>query len=83
MTVALKAPPPTNTAPTTWYPPLNAMATAAPPSDFQFWLDQEIDLLFCANDISCMKQAAADYLGAARAILERKAASESPLAGKR
>jgi 4-hydroxy-2-oxoheptanedioate aldolase len=57
------------------------VATAAPPSDFQFWLDQEIDLLFCANDISCLKKAAADCVSEARAILDRKAAGEPALAG--
>jgi 4-hydroxy-2-oxoheptanedioate aldolase len=45
------------------------VATACGPADYQFWLDQNIDLLFCANDIACLKQAAGDYLNEARRIL--------------
>jgi 4-hydroxy-2-oxoheptanedioate aldolase len=45
------------------------IATAAPPSDFQFWLDQKIDLLFCTNDIACLKRGAALALEEARALL--------------
>ena len=54
------------------------VATACSPSDYDFWLDLGIDLLFCINDITCLKQAAGDALSRARAILERSA-----LAGKR
>ncbi|HEV2134538.1 MAG TPA: aldolase/citrate lyase family protein [Terracidiphilus sp.] len=47
-----------------------SVATACAPEEFGFWLGLEIDLLFCANDISCLKQAAGDLLGSARKILE-------------
>ena len=47
------------------------VATACAPADFQFWLDLGIDLLFCANDIACLKQAAGDFLDEARRILNR------------
>lgn len=50
------------------------VATACSPSDYAFWLDLQVDLLFCANDISCLKQAAGDCLGEARSILERRSA---------
>ncbi len=45
------------------------IATACGPSDFQFWLDQQIDLLFCTNDIACLKRGAALALDEARALL--------------
>jgi 2-keto-3-deoxy-L-rhamnonate aldolase RhmA len=47
------------------------VATACAPDEFAFWLELGVDLLFCANDISCLKQAAGDSLGEARKILER------------
>lgn len=46
------------------------IATACAPDEFAFWLGLGIDLLFCTNDISCLKQAAGDWLGDARRILE-------------
>lgn len=49
------------------------IATACAPEEYDFWLSLEIDLLFCTNDVACLKQAAADLLGEARGILERKA----------
>lgn len=49
------------------------VATASAPDEYDFWLEQNVDLLFCTNDISCLKQAAGDLLGNARAILERGA----------
>jgi 4-hydroxy-2-oxoheptanedioate aldolase len=45
------------------------IASACGPSDFQFWLDQQIDLLFCANDIACLKRGAALALEEAKALL--------------
>jgi 2-keto-3-deoxy-L-rhamnonate aldolase RhmA len=45
------------------------IASACGPSDFKFWLDQNIDLLFCANDIACLKRGAALALDEARALL--------------
>jgi 2-keto-3-deoxy-L-rhamnonate aldolase RhmA len=59
------------------------VATACSPSDYGFWLDLQIDLLFCANDISCLKQTAADCLGEARALLERQSAQRSPQSADR
>lgn len=53
------------------------VATACAPEDYSFWLDLDIDLLFCTNDIACLKQAAGDLLGEARSILERKSARAS------
>ena len=47
------------------------VATACSPSDYPFWLNLGIDLLFCTNDITCLKQAAGDFLDEARGILER------------
>ena len=47
------------------------VATMCSPQDFPFWLGLNIDLLFCANDISCMKQAAGDTLTQCREIFEK------------
>ena len=47
------------------------IATACAPDEYAFWLGLGIDLLFCTNDISCLKQAAGDWLKNARQILER------------
>lgn len=47
------------------------IASACGPSDFQFWLDQKIDLLFCANDIACLKRGAALALDEAKALLPK------------
>jgi 2-keto-3-deoxy-L-rhamnonate aldolase RhmA len=45
------------------------IASACGPSDFKFWLDQKIDLLFCTNDIACLKRGAALALDEARALV--------------
>ena len=47
------------------------VATACAPADFAFWLNLGIDLLFCANDLACLKQAAGDSLAMAREILAK------------
>lgn len=50
------------------------VATACAKSEYKFWLDLGIDLLFCTNDIVCLKTAAVDSLSAARKLLARKPA---------
>ena len=50
------------------------IATACATNEFPFWLGLDLDLLFCANDISCLKKAAADILTDAREILENRTA---------
>jgi 2-keto-3-deoxy-L-rhamnonate aldolase RhmA len=45
------------------------IASACAPPDFKFWLDQKIDLLFCTNDIACLKRGAGLALDEARALL--------------
>jgi 4-hydroxy-2-oxoheptanedioate aldolase len=45
------------------------IASACAPADFKFWLDQKIDLLFCTNDIACLKRGAGLALDEARALL--------------
>ncbi len=59
------------------------VATACAPDEFAFWLGLGIDLLFCANDISCLKQAAGDLLGDARQILERISGKAAPVLAAR
>lgn len=58
-----------------------AIATACAPDDCSFWIDQGIDLLFCANDISCLKQAAGDCLDRARHLL--KSSADVPAVARR
>jgi 2-keto-3-deoxy-L-rhamnonate aldolase RhmA len=45
------------------------IASACGPGDYQFWIEQGIDLLFCANDIACLKRGAGLALEEARALL--------------
>jgi len=45
------------------------IASACGPADFRFWIEQKIDLLFCANDIWCLKRGAGLALEEARALL--------------
>jgi 2-keto-3-deoxy-L-rhamnonate aldolase RhmA len=48
-----------------------SIATACAPDEFAFWLGLGVDLLFCTNDIACLKLAAGDLLSDARKALER------------
>jgi len=56
------------------------IAAACGQPDMQFWLDLDIDLLFCTNDIACLKKAAGDALTEARELLEKRA-SRQPAQG--
>jgi 2-keto-3-deoxy-L-rhamnonate aldolase RhmA len=49
------------------------VATACGQNDYAFWLGLGIDLLFCTNDIVCLKQAGGDLLQSARQIQEQLA----------
>jgi 2-keto-3-deoxy-L-rhamnonate aldolase RhmA len=51
------------------------VATASAHDEYDFWLGLNIDLLFCTNDISCLKQAAGELLANAREIQERTSAT--------
>jgi len=55
------------------------IASACGPSDFKFWIDQKIDLLFCTNDIACLKRGASLALKEAQTLLQ--AADESSDSG--
>lgn len=48
-----------------------SVASACGPADFGFWIEQEIDLLFCTNDIACLKRGAGLALEEARALLPK------------
>jgi 2-keto-3-deoxy-L-rhamnonate aldolase RhmA len=50
------------------------VATACAQSEYGFWINAGIDLLFCTNDIACLKMAGADSLRAARQLLAEKPA---------
>lgn len=53
------------------------IVSACGPSDFKFWLDQKIDLLFCTNDIACLKRGASLALDEARSLLNGVASTAS------
>jgi 2-keto-3-deoxy-L-rhamnonate aldolase RhmA len=53
------------------------VATACAQADYPFWIDAGVDLLFCTNDIACLKMAGADSLRAARKLLDAKSAQSS------
>jgi 2-keto-3-deoxy-L-rhamnonate aldolase RhmA len=52
------------------------VASACGQADVPFWLSLGIDLLFCTNDIVCLKKAAGDSLAEARDILARMSESK-------
>ena len=54
------------------------IASACGPSDFKFWLDQKIDLLFCTNDIASLKRGASLALDEARTLLEATQPDTTP-----
>jgi 2-keto-3-deoxy-L-rhamnonate aldolase RhmA len=47
------------------------IAVGAAPQDFSFWVEQDVDLMFCTNDIAAMKVGADDALQQARRVMER------------
>lgn len=47
------------------------VAVGAAPSDFPFWVDQRVDLLFAMNDLTAMKMGAQQGLDAAYAAMHR------------
>ncbi len=48
------------------------VATACAADEYGFWLGLDIDLLFCTNDIACLKYAAGELLGEAREALQSR-----------
>jgi 4-hydroxy-2-oxoheptanedioate aldolase len=53
-------------------------ATAIGPQDLEFWLEQDLDLLYCINDIAAMKTGAQSAMEQACAAIEKaRAASRS------
>ncbi len=50
------------------------IAVGAAPDDFPFWVEQDVDLLFCTNDIACLKMGAQMAMRQARAAIEQAAA---------
>ena len=54
------------------------VAVGSPIPDFQFWADQGIDILFCGNDVACLRIGAQSILKqAAAAIQNRKASAQA------
>ena len=52
------------------------VATACAPQEYDFWLGLGVDLLFCTNDIACLKHAASELLSDAREVLARRVEAE-------
>ncbi len=48
-----------------------SVATAARAADFDFWIEQGVDVLFCTNDISALRVGAEQALAMARAAVTR------------
>lgn len=46
-----------------------AVAVGASPADFKFWVQQGVDLLFCGNDVVCLKLGAKALLDEARSAI--------------
>lgn len=55
------------------------VASACARADYAFWLDLGIDLLFCTNDIACLKSAASATLQEARNLLQQSVESRPEL----
>jgi 2-keto-3-deoxy-L-rhamnonate aldolase RhmA len=49
------------------------VATAAPAADFPFWVEQGVDLLFCTNDIVCLRSGVVQAMGQAKAAIDAAA----------
>jgi 4-hydroxy-2-oxoheptanedioate aldolase len=47
------------------------VATASGPADFDFWIEQGVDVLFCTNDIVALRTGGALALQEARAVIAR------------
>ena len=46
------------------------VAVASPVADFRFWIEQGVDLLFCASDVGCLRTGARHALQQVRAARE-------------
>lgn len=49
------------------------VATAAPAADFPFWVEQGVDLLFCTNDIVCLRAGAMQAMEQAKTAIDTAA----------
>lgn len=47
------------------------VAVGAAPQDFSFWVEQDVDLLFCTNNIAAMKHGAQAVMRQAQAAIEQ------------
>lgn len=53
------------------------VAVGSPIADFQFWADQGIDVLFCGNDVACLRIGAQTIMKQATAAVQNRKASTS------
>lgn len=54
------------------------IASACGPADYDLWMQRGIDLLFCTNDIACLKAGALDARQQAEAAIERVRVNQIP-----
>ena len=53
------------------------IAVGSPLPDVQFWADQGVDILFCGNDVACLRIGAQSILKQASAAIQNRKASTS------
>jgi len=53
------------------------IAVGSPLPDVQFWADQGVDILFCGNDVACLRIGAQSILKQATAAIQNRKASTS------
>jgi 2-keto-3-deoxy-L-rhamnonate aldolase RhmA len=58
-----------------------SVASACGRADLAFWLGLGLDLLFCTNDISCLKSAAQATLQEAQSLLQLSVEKRAEVAG--
>ena len=51
------------------------VAVGSPLPDLEFWADQGVDILFCGNDVACLRIGAQNILQQANAAIHRRKAS--------
>jgi 4-hydroxy-2-oxoheptanedioate aldolase len=51
------------------------VAVGSPPADVQFWVDHDVDILFCGNDVACLRIGAQTILKQANAAIHNRKAS--------
>jgi 2-keto-3-deoxy-L-rhamnonate aldolase RhmA len=53
------------------------VAVGSPLPEVQFWADQQVDILFCGNDVACLRMGAQTILKQATAAIQNRKESTS------